>query len=76
MNDHSEDDSVLFSRSGNTNPLGKCTEELKCMVDEETKEAFLALARQSGLSKSEYLRIHVQYHVHGHARMVRERNRY
>ena len=62
---------VLFSRSGNTNTFGKCTEEIKCMIDEETKEAMQALAFAHNLSLSEYTRVLLHQHCYGHARLLR-----
>ena len=64
-------DEVLYSRSGNTNPLGKCTEEIKSMVDETTKEAMQALAFAHGKNLSEYVRHVLHMHCFGHANMLR-----
>ena len=61
----------VFSRSGKTNPYGKCTEEVKVMVDEKTKEAMQALAFASGMNLSEYTRLVLHTHCYGHAAMLR-----
>lgn len=55
-----------FSRSGHSNPFGKCTEELKTKVPEAVK-IDLALAARSSPTPvpSEYLRDVVMRHLYG-----------
>lgn len=45
-----------FSRSGNSNPLGKCTELAKTMLPAEIKEGLRRKAFDMGISEQEYLR--------------------
>ena len=73
MSDNNEQPSILFSRSGVTNPFGKCTEELKIPLDEETKEAVVYLAYASGMKPAEFGRYLLQCHCFGHATMMRHR---
>lgn len=68
----------VFSRSGQSNPLGKCTEELKTQVPEDIREQLHALAALDGLTPSEYLREMIIEHLHGRfgrAQQVLHRNR-
>lgn len=46
-----------FSRSGRTNPLGKCSEEVKFKTDPETAERYKKESAAVGVPVSEYLRI-------------------
>lgn len=64
-------DEVLFMRSGTSNPFGKCDEEVRSLVDSDTKEALTALAFASGMSMSEYLRHLIISHVYGHGTILR-----
>lgn len=59
-----------LSRSGNSCPLGKCTEPLKTLVPVEIKERFLAIAKFKG-GESEYLRELVMRDVLGSFELVR-----
>lgn len=59
------DDIPLASRSGTSNPFGKCTEELKTLLPFEIKEGFTRIAHEHGVSPSEYLRELVMVHVIG-----------
>ena len=59
------DDAPLESRSGTSNPFGKCTEEVKTLVPFEIKEGFARLAHEHGVSPSEYLREIVMVNVVG-----------
>lgn len=68
-------DTPMFSRSSNTNALGKCTEEIKTLVPEETKTAIAALAYASSMNVSEYVRTVLMMHVHGAAEVLRQNNR-
>ena len=61
----------LFSRSGNSNPFGKCTEEVKTLLPPEAKEALAALAVVAGQSTSEYVRDRLMEHVYGKLHMMR-----
>jgi hypothetical protein len=57
---------AAFSRSGNSNPLGKCTEELKTKVPEAVKVDLSLAARQSHTPvTAEYLRDVVMRHLYG-----------
>lgn len=58
-------DEPLASRSGTSNPFGKCTEEVKTLVSFEIKEGFSRLAHEHGVSPSEYLREIVMVNVIG-----------
>ncbi len=46
----------LSSRSGTSNPLGKCTETAKTMLPIEIKEGMRRKAFDMGVSEQEYLR--------------------
>lgn len=59
-----------FSRSGVSNPLGKCTEEIKTHVPEDMKEKFSALAVLNGQTSSEYLRDVIAAHLYGQFHVV------
>lgn len=62
---------VLKMRTGQSEPLGKCTEELKTLVPEDLHDDIVALSRLAGVSKSEYLRMIVNLHVNGHLSNLR-----
>lgn len=62
-----------MSRARGNNTFGRCTEELKVFVDEETKNSLTMLASAADLSISEYIRNLIHGHVHGHARVLRSR---
>jgi hypothetical protein len=62
---------LIFSRSGESNPFGKNTEEVRSLLDERTKDALTALAFASSMSLSEYIRFLLLSHVHGAAQMLR-----
>lgn len=47
---------MLESRSIISNPLGKCTADVKSKVPEETKELLEIEARKAGMTLSEFLR--------------------
>jgi len=61
----------LLSRPQQSNPFGKNTAEIKSLVDEDTRDALVALAFASGMTVSEYLRNLLLIHVHGSATMLR-----
>lgn len=61
----SQDEAPLASRSGTSNPFGKCTEEIKTLVPFEVKEGFARIAHEHGVSPSEYLREMVMVNVIG-----------
>lgn len=52
----SVDDAPLASRSGTSNPFGKCTETAKTMLPPEIKEGMRRKAFDMGVSEQEYLR--------------------
>lgn len=54
-----------FSRSGDTNPLGKNSEEVKTLVPQELKDRLQALATVGGVNLSEYVREVLLAHVYG-----------
>jgi hypothetical protein len=58
-------DATVFSRNGETSPLGKATEELKCVVPEVVKEHFCAVAALNDKRVSEYLRDLIIEHLYG-----------
>lgn len=64
-------DDPAFSRSGETSPLGKATEELKTLVAESVKEHFCAVAVMHGKTASEYLRDVVMGHLYGEFQLAR-----
>jgi hypothetical protein len=61
----------MFSRSGVSNELGKCTEEAKTLLPEEVKEKLTALAVLKNQTLSEYLRDMCVVHVYGHLYVAR-----
>lgn len=61
----------LFSRSGESNPFGKCTESLSTLVPEQIKERFTALAVMKAGGASEYLRELVMREVIGEFELMR-----
>jgi len=70
------------TRSGDSEPYGKCTTELKTSVPEQVHDDFIAIAGANGLSKSELLRNLITSYTNGelailrhHARRVRAINR-
>ncbi len=69
------DDIPLFSRSGHSNTLGKCTEEVKTLLPPNMKELLTALAVFNGQSLSEYVRDQLIKHLYGHAHAFKERQR-
>jgi hypothetical protein len=57
---------TVFSRSGASSPLGKCTEELKSLVPEAVKADFAITARMLNKPNiSEHLRDVVTQHLYG-----------
>ena len=65
------DSNVRYSRGGNSNPLGKCTHEVKTSVPEEVKEQLTALAVVHGMTLSEYVREALMKHLYGELHMAR-----
>ena len=59
------DDTPLASRSGNSNPFGKCTEEVRAKVPYVIKEGLSRLVNESGMSEAEYVREVLMVHVLG-----------
>lgn len=68
-----QDDSPLASRSGTSNPFGKCTEEVKARVPYEIKEGFQRIAHDLGITESQLLREMIEMRVLGFD-MVRKIN--
>mgnify|MGYP003385075741 CR=1 FL=1 len=62
---HDNDDPPLNSRSGTSNPFGKCTEEVKARIPYEIKEGFARIAHELGMNESELLRELVMLRVIG-----------
>jgi hypothetical protein len=57
---------TVFSRSGVSSPLGKCTEELKAKVPEDVKTDFAIATRLAEKpNPSEHLRDVVMQHLYG-----------
>lgn len=50
------DDTPMSSRSGASNPFGKCTEPAKTVLPPAIKEGLSRKVYDSGLSEQEYLR--------------------
>lgn len=50
------DDDIMESRSGTSNPFGKCTELAKTMLPFEIKEGLARKAHEAGMGEQEYLR--------------------
>ncbi len=65
---------TALSRSGESNPFGKCSEELKTVVPPEIKERFVALAVIKAGGQSEYLRELVMREVLGEFEIMRLRH--
>jgi len=64
---------ALYSRSGSSCPFGKCTEEAKTVLPEETREQLTALAVLNKQSVSEYLRDMIFERVYGHIAIIHAR---
>lgn len=67
-------DAPAFSRSGKSNPLGKCTEEWKTVIDEQSSDLLVALSVGCGVSRSELLREIIYdrlYGAHRHLQALR-----
>lgn len=60
------DDDILESRSGTSNPFGKCTEVAKTMLPFEIKEGLARKVHEAGYgSEQEYLRDLIMVNVIG-----------
>lgn len=68
-----QDDTPLASRSGTSNPFGKCTEEVKARVPYEIKEGFQRIAHDLDITESQLLREMIEMRVLGFD-MVRKIN--
>lgn len=66
---------ALFSRSGSSTGLGKCTDEVKALVPEEIKSELSGLAAIYGVSLSEYVRDVLTIHTKGAVHVLRLRAR-
>lgn len=65
-------DDPMFSRSGSTNPLGKCNSPLPPIaIPEEMKDALSAMAFLKKKTVSEYVREVLAEHLYGRVTMVR-----
>ncbi len=64
-------DPPKFSRSGNSNPLGKNTAEIRVLVPEELQLNLQALAVLRNTNVSEYVRDVLMAHVYGHLGLAR-----
>lgn len=58
-------DAPLSSRSGTSNPFGKCTEDVRARVPYAVKEGLARLVNESGMSEQEYVREVLMVHVLG-----------
>lgn len=67
-------DRPVFSRSGESNPFGKCTEAVKTLLPPEIKERFVALAVIKAGGESEYLREIIMEKVVGEFELMRLRH--
>jgi hypothetical protein len=63
----------FMARPANSNPFGKCDQELKVAIDEQTRDALVALAFAAELPLAEYVRTMLHLHVHGHGGVMRAR---
>lgn len=63
----------FMSRTSTSNPFGKCDHELKLAIDEQTRDALVALAFASGIPLAEYVRNTLHLHVFGHGGVMRSR---
>lgn len=61
----------MFSRSGDSNPLGKNTAEIKVLVPDDLREKIGALAVLRGTTASEYVRELLMAHVYGQLEVIR-----
>jgi hypothetical protein len=74
QNEQPNESETMFSRSGQSNPFGKCTEQVKTWLPPVIKEKFLALAIIKAGGESEYLRQIVMEKVCGEFELMRLRN--
>lgn len=58
-------DEIMTSRSGNSNNIGKCTEEVRTRIPYAVKEGLARLVNESGMSEAEYVREVLVVHVLG-----------
>lgn len=65
MQDEKSPDGILMSRSGTSNPFGKCSEEVKARIPYDIKEGFTRIAHDMGMNESELLREMVMVKVLG-----------
>lgn len=71
MPDHKKHSEAMFSRSGNSNPLGKNTAEIKVLVPEDLREKIGALAVLRNTNVSEYVRELLMAHVYGQFEVIK-----
>lgn len=60
---------LLLSRNGRTCPFGKYTASVETKIDESTREVLSRLAREAGMTDSEFLRELILVRVYGVERM-------
>jgi predicted DNA binding CopG/RHH family protein len=65
-------DTPMLSRSGSSNPLGKCDRRLDTLVSEDLENAVIAMATMRGLSKSEYVRLVLERSMFGEFPMMQK----
>lgn len=68
-----DENRAMFSRSGNTHPDGKATEEIKVKLPEDLKDAIAGLAAIHGKTVSEYVRDRLTQFVYGELHVLRSR---
>jgi len=65
------DTAPMFSRSGDSNPLGKNTAEIKVLVPDDLREKIGALAVLRSTTVSEYVRELLMAHVYGQIEVIK-----
>lgn len=70
-----DDQTPVFSRSGKSSPMGKCSAELRVAIPDQLRDDLQGLAFVHGLPMAEYVRELLMAHVYGHIDMVRARQR-
>jgi len=60
-----------MTRARMSSTSGKLTAEMRTVVDDDTKDEFLRMASNEGMTVSEYLRDMVMIHVHGRNHLLR-----
>lgn len=65
-------DTPMLSRSGDSNPLGKCDRRLDLLITEELENAIIAMATMRGQGKSEFGRKALEKVVFGEFVMMQK----